>query len=91
MDQQRVKMVVGMMLYKHGYRGVQGSSFVITKIEGDVARHADGVFCYGVGADGYATIRSYWEIEYPAPKTPKSRECKCGIFRGDCIYHRDEI
>lgn len=23
------------------------------------------------------------------PKTSQSHICKCGIFRGDCVYHKD--
>lgn len=38
--------------------------------------------------DCYSEFSEDW-IMISAP-TPRSRECKCGIFRGDCTYHKDQ-
>jgi hypothetical protein len=43
------------------------------------------------GLPRMATIRSAIELGLYSPTKPvaRSRECACGIFRGDCTYHRD--
>lgn len=43
------------------------------------------------GSPRMATIRSAIELGLYSPTKPvaRSRECACGIFRGDCTYHRD--
>jgi len=35
----------------------------------------------------YSKWSLMWDIKEAEPK-PLSRECLCGIFRGDCEYHR---
>lgn len=36
---------------------------------------------------GKATISDLWHCD--TDMTSQSRECICGIFRGDCTYHKD--
>jgi hypothetical protein len=50
----------------------------------------DPVICPGWRPE-MATIRSAIELGLYSPTKPvaRSRECACGIFRGDCTYHRD--
>lgn len=38
--------------------------------------------------DCYSTFSSDWILI--SEPTSQSRECKCGIFRGDCTYHKDQ-
>ena len=84
--QQRAKFTVGMVLYHNTpTRGDRGVRYRIIRVEGGVAYHDKGIFTYGIDASGYAIISDYWRMEYP------SLECKCGIFRGDCTYHKDQL
>jgi hypothetical protein len=74
-------------------------NFVITVISIDQDRNVwridqngkKGVFT-GVDADGYAILlETNWELVSPKTSvavSPTAKECPCGIFRGDCDYHR---
>lgn len=66
--------------------------YTITSISGSVARckPSDGkdeiVFTMGLDSQGRVDIGDFWILK----EKVVSRECKCGIYRGDCTYHKDQ-
>jgi hypothetical protein len=67
--------------------GYPGVIFTITKIDGRTAYCTANpdigikVFAVGLDTDNYVVLDNRWK-EW-------TRECKCGIYRGDCTYHKD--
>lgn len=89
----RVKIEVGQIWHAiHGNYSIE-----ITKVAGGYASSTDEDGTPGAFTDvdryGFAELdENHWRLISSSPLTPNhsnsSRECPCGIFRGDCEYHR---
>lgn len=84
---QRVQIKVGQVWREQGC----STTYTITQLESGHAhckcsdpKSTVRYFVTGVGKDGWVVIDDDWE-----EISPKKRECPCGIFRGDCDYHKD--
>jgi hypothetical protein len=64
---------------------VQGKDYIVSML------HYGGKISVEVLGQHLIYMVERFEFANTPPKetVAKSRECKCGIFRNDCIYHRD--
>lgn len=52
-----------------------------------------GQLCLGQSVSPDMNWEVYWSNEEeiaPTQRSPQTQNCKCGIYCGDCIYHRDD-
>lgn len=69
-----------------------GVVYTITRISSGIAYCTSGpgkgeiIFTTGLDAHGRGHVGDLWIVK----EKVVSRECKCGIYRGDCTYHKDQ-
>lgn len=91
MGRRRVQIKVGQTWAHNSLK----ETYTITGIEGKISNCKSSLpgspvkyFCIDLDEDGWTWLGDEWSEVTPKKLLP--RECKCGIFRGDCTYHKDQ-